>query len=229
MCHRKQELKDLIHPAKNSYRSNESNCSIVFHGPKSYSRRLPHVFNQMFTRSKSDKFFITYPSVLNAQNFGEYADWRLPTLKELCSLMNFNGTDPSGSDTQAMTPFIDTDYFDFAYGDTNAGERIIDAQFWSANTYSGYVFENQAATFGLNLADGGIKGYPADGPIEKMNYVYFMRGNTGYGVNHYIDNGDGTVTDRATGLMWTQDDSAVGMNWEQARKHSLNHPMPREK
>jgi hypothetical protein len=32
----------------------------------------------------------------------------------------------------------------------------------------------------------------------------------------FIDNGNGTITDSATGLMWTQDDSANGLNWEEA-------------
>jgi hypothetical protein len=32
----------------------------------------------------------------------------------------------------------------------------------------------------------------------------------------YQDNGDGTVTDRATGLMWSKDDNQKGLNWEQA-------------
>lgn len=166
----------------------------------------------------------TYPNTLNAQNFGGYGDWRLPTMKELYSLMNFTGTDPSGPDASGAVPFIDTDYFDFGYGDTSAGERIIDAQFWSANAYAGQVFVNQSATFGLNLADGRIKGYPTGGPMPKANYVYFVRGNTSYGLNDFTDNGDGTVTDNATGLMWSQDDSGdgantgprSGMTWEDA-------------
>lgn len=32
----------------------------------------------------------------------------------------------------------------------------------------------------------------------------------------YQDNADGTVTDNATVLMWEQDESGTGMNWEQA-------------
>jgi hypothetical protein len=167
-----------------------------------------------------------YPDTLSAQNFGGYSDWRLPSMKELYSLMDFSGTDPSGPGTFELIPFIDTDYFDFAYGDESAGERLIDAQFWSSNAYVGTVFGNQACAFGLNLADGRIKCYPSstDGPMIKLNYVYFVRGNTDYGVNNFTDNGDGTITDHATGLMWSQDDSGdgvntgprSGMNWEDA-------------
>lgn len=167
-----------------------------------------------------------YPDTLNAGNFGGYSDWRLPTIKEIYSLMDFRGTDPTGSGTTGLIPFIDTTYFDFAYGDTAAGERNIDAQFWSSNAYVGNVFGHQSAAFGLNLADGRIKGYPsgASGPITKLNYVYFVRGNTGYGINDFTANGGGTVTDLATGLMWSQDDSGdgvspgsrSGMTWEEA-------------
>ncbi len=165
---------------------------------------------------------------LNAQNFGGYNDWRLPSMKELYSLMDFSGTDPSGPNPSNLTPFIDTDTFEFAYGDESAGERIIDAQFWSSNVYVGTVFGNQTAAFGLNLADGRIKGYPTSG---KLNYVYFVRGNTAYGINDFANNGDGTITDNATSLMWAQEDSGPqvnaanptgeagtysGMTWEEA-------------
>ena len=168
----------------------------------------------------NDKLTMTeamvYPDTLNAQNFGGYNDWRLPSIKELYSLMNFTGEDPSsytGSDTSGLVPFIDTDYFGFGYGDTSADERIIDAQWASSTLYVSTTMGGNATMFGLNLADGRIKGYPVTG---KVYYVYFVRGNTEYGVNHFVDNSDGTVSDRATGLMWGQNDSGVGLNWQES-------------
>lgn len=35
-------------------------------------------------------------------------------------------------------------------------------------------------------------------------------------MNAFVDNGDGTISDEATGLMWAQADSGEAMNWEQA-------------
>ncbi|MCB2210370.1 DUF1566 domain-containing protein [bacterium] len=144
-----------------------------------------------------------------------YADWRLPTIKELYSLIQFTGTDPSavtGNDTTGLTPFIDTAYFDFAYGDTTAGERIIDAQMATSTLYTSTTMGGNRTIFGVNFADGRIKGYP----VDKLFYVYYVRGETGYGENAFVDNGDGTMSDTATGLMWAQDDSGEGMDWEAA-------------
>ncbi|OQX17027.1 MAG: hypothetical protein BWK80_39810, partial [Desulfobacteraceae bacterium IS3] len=49
-------------------------------------------------------------TTVNSMNYGGFGDWRLPTIKELYSLIQFNGTDPStftGTDTSGLTPFID--------------------------------------------------------------------------------------------------------------------------
>ncbi len=156
---------------------------------------------------------VAYAATLNAQIFGGFSDWRLPSIKELYSLMNFSGVDMSGPNPATFKPFIDINFFAFGYGDTNAGERLIDVQFASTTLSVAPIMNGQSSMFGLNLADGRIKGYPV---LNKTYYVYYVRGNTNYGINDFTDNGDGTVTDHATGLMWQQADSSVGMNWQTA-------------
>lgn len=150
-----------------------------------------------------------------------YDDWRLPSIKELFSLIDFSGTDPSGCQTEAgceAVPFIDTDFFDFQYGDTSAGERLIDSQWATSTIYQGLTMGGNETMFGVNFADGRIKGYPISDPRggEKEFFVIYVRGNPDYGENDFVDNGDGTVTDEATGLMWQQDDSGSGMEWADA-------------
>jgi len=77
--------------------------------------------------------------------------------------------------------------------------------------------------FGVNFADGRIKGYGTSlHGSDKVSFILCCRGNANYGTNSYTDNGDGTVTDAATGLMWMQGDSGTGMIWEDALSHAEN-------
>jgi hypothetical protein len=176
--------------------------------------------------TKSDKLTLAeaqaLPAKLNAAKFGGFADWRLPSIKEVYSLFQANGTDPSGPmnlDPSRLQPFIDTRFFRFAYGDTNAGERLIDSQFASSTKYVGQSVRGMGKMFGVNFADGRIKGYDLSMPgggAQKTFFVLCVRGNPSYGRNDFRDNQDGTITDRATGLMWSKPDSGRGMNWGDA-------------
>jgi len=152
----------------------------------------------------------------NSSQLGGFTDWRIPTIKELYSLIQFSG---SVKGEKAIYPFIDTRYFDQPLGDTSAGEREIDAQIWSSTKYVGKTMNKDETVFGVNFVDGRIKGYPQYNPRSgEANKMYFrlVRGNTDYGKNSFVDNGNATITDQATQLTWQQADSAKGLNWQEA-------------
>ncbi len=135
-------------------------------------------------------------NALNDADFGGYDDWRLPTIKELDSIVNYNIPNPGPTINTAFFPSTQPDYY------------------WSFTDYSYDKSSAWALTFEYGYDDHVAKDYKF--------YARAVRGKQSQPA--YVDNHDGTVSDTATGLMWQQDTPVIEMTWDEALSYceSLN-------
>jgi hypothetical protein len=132
---------------------------------------------------------------------GGYSDWRLPSVKALWSIRDFS----------QGWPWVDTDYFHLV-GD---GSDQRQQHTWTNKRYlveSEYQNDQvkRDPAFIVNSWTGHIKA------MDGARFVRAVRGNKSYGMNNFVDNGDGTISDNATGLMWSQNDNGKGLSWQEA-------------
>ncbi len=133
-------------------------------------------------------------------DLGGYDDWRMPSRKEYSTVLNFGNTSPALD--PEFFPLYTSTFFNKPYYWTDTAYNPDPTQVWQVRL-----------SFGLM------------GPVEKdgdPRRVRCVRGRTEPPVA-YIDNGDGTVTDNATGLMWEQktadggpQDTEITYTWKDA-------------
>jgi hypothetical protein len=113
---------------------------------------------------------------LNATGYGGYQDWRLPTAKELATIINCGKSNP------AIDADAKTGYFLNMKAD----------HYWTATSKSSAAYYVDFKTGAVSAEDQA-----------KEKYVIAVRGTAASEAGRFIDNSnDGTVTDKLSGLMW---------------------------
>jgi hypothetical protein len=129
---------------------------------------------------------------INDAQFGGFSDWRMPTIKELSSLVNSGINNPAS----------DTAWF------PNATWSC-----WSSTAYAGLLGRAWPVDFG--------RGYVG---IYYMASGYCARAVRADNVASaaLVDNGDGTVTDTGSGLMWQKATPPGTYKWQNALSYCEN-------
>ncbi|HEY6168977.1 MAG TPA: DUF1566 domain-containing protein, partial [Verrucomicrobiae bacterium] len=140
---------------------------------------------------------------LNATNFAGYNDWRMPTVHELMSILNHD----------KLNPALDTNYFTSpGVGAATWGQ----VYWWSKDQKVGST--NQWCA----NAGGGVGPKPLSETISAggtLNYrVRCVRGAAAPTTprSHFVNNGNGTITDTDTGLTWQQGEIGAATDWTNA-------------
>jgi len=140
------------------------------------------IWEQKTEENEPDNF--TYDDALtfcDDLTLGDNSDWRVPTRNEYSTILNYADVSPS----------LDTDYFPY-FNSTGSNP----AYYWTSSEYH----DDSSQVWVLRLAFGLLDKRPKTPDIYRVRCV---SGNT-LPVSSYTDNGNSTVTDSATGLMWEQ-------------------------
>lgn len=160
-----------------------------------------------------------------------YTDWRLPNVNELASLLNANTYDNESFLESHGFQNLYEDYYwssttfapdsDYAWivdlGPAGHGSGAID----SFNKNGEYNNISQLVTYRSICVRGesdGIISLPKTGQTTSWESEDDgdLQSGTGWPTPRFIENGNGTITDLLTGLMWDQSPGGPGMYWETA-------------
>ncbi len=130
-------------------------------------------------------------------NLGGFSDWRLPNAHESFSILNH----------QMSNPALNVAVFTKS-----------DAEYWWSSTLQ----VNDATRVWVTNSGGGIGNHPKSetisaGGVKKFHIRAVRDAATSQSyVVHFTENGNGTVTDNLTGLVWQKIPSGAKLTWVQS-------------
>jgi len=138
----------------------------------------------------------------NNLTLGGYSDWRLPTPIEAYSILNH----------QNVNPAINTTYF-----------TLTAAEYWWTSTFQ----VGDATKVWCTNAGGGIGNHPKSetisaGGTKKFHVRAVRTVITPKIITRFTDNGNGTITDNLTQLIWQKVPNTTALTWEQALNYAEN-------
>jgi hypothetical protein len=134
---------------------------------------------------------------------GGYSDWRMPSMKEGHTIAHYASARP----TIHTKYFKDVDPGIPGYGDRGKGGM------WGGPIAP----DHNNSGWHLGFIDGHFMGYPRTG--YKTTRCVRADNNGTYFRPDYVDNDDGTVTDKVTDLIWQQATDGKLRDWEGSIQH----------
>jgi len=131
---------------------------------------------------------------MNSEKFGGYSDWRLPNIKELSFIVKRDNYNPS----------INKDFFQVTASDI----------YWSSTEAP---YETSTYVRYVHFLDGNVYNYYRTYPY----YARCVRGDQEWLSDNLIINGNGTVTNTSTNLIWQQKTGGY-MNWKDSLEYCEN-------
>jgi hypothetical protein len=139
-------------------------------------------------------------------SLGGYDDWRMASMKEGHTIAHYATARP----TIWQKYFSDTDPGLPGYGDRGKGGM------WGGPLGP----DHNNSGWHLGFIDGHMMGYPRTG--YKTTRCVRADDNGVYFLPDFVDNGDGTITDRVTDLMWLQETDGSLRAWEPSIQYCEN-------
>lgn len=128
---------------------------------------------------------------------GGFSDWRLPSAHEAFSILNFQFANPALNNLVFTTTAAE-------YWWTNTRQVNDSTKIWVTNAGGGIGNHPKSET----ISAGGIKRFHVRAVRENFIPVSVA--------NHFTDNGNGTITDNLTELIWQKNPFTDSLTWEQS-------------